>query len=1026
MAQLGGTVQVLGGEEQGGRGAAPRAHHPQIEPLRICHQRAVVQTAVRTRRAKVAAQGRGLAAQRQGLEQVLVACCAVNAQQVALSAHRHRCGKGSVGALGVQHQNSAAAAGDHGGVGRAIDQGPQLGGDEELHLLQRVASARCALHIAGRHGVAQCGTADAAERNHIPFGKHTRHDQRADLGDAGACGTRQRQCVLRRQVDTAQRQAALADIEQVQRDAQGFCALAEDAAAQHQGRRLGGVHRDRARHLHLRCAQQRGLMVHQVQVHTQVIDLQFERIGQTQHQVHATDRAGHGQPLGVGVSGLAIEDGQAKLHIAHAQALGIGVDFAGFELAVAIGVRAVRAQTDKAAQARAAYAEHLGLHLAAIGQDHVLGAALQAHGACELEEVADVQVHRCADPHQLPGCTCHVQGDGLAGPRHHLEGVGAGREVNHLGVGIKIGSHATDQVDVHRQVVCRNRHIGHADKSHAGGHRFEGRPLQATGSSRYGAGQHQPKAHPIHHHADGVRARTIYARKGMQVLSTKAQRVDVECSAIGQRHCAGRLLKAQVAHHREEAIDLHIQVARGAHQRALAALEVQGFDCGAAIGQLGAGGDGHGHGRAVVHHRAVAAQVDFQLQTLGHNFHQGQAHFGGCGRSGRQAQPTARRACALCCRFLVQGNAQVQTGQLKARCRGVDRLVEQVAVVVGVEAVRTIQAHKRVELVATNDPAMRADRATRGDTDVFEAGGERKAAVHRQEVGRLHRHAGAVDLVLAEISGIEVHAQRVGVGPAVRGDGQRIGRRTRDHLKAQSRGVVAVEHRQELQQAAGVAKAEQARAFAKVALHAARLDQAVAARQARLQLRGQPDVQGAGAGQDQRARDLQPVILVVAFTAQLQGQALAVAYGLLAFDAHHTRCVQATKGACGVIAAAVHDAQATARRHHQVADGAQAIGHQQRRAGVGHQVHRHIGAQVHAARIGTDQALERQHRAGARVVHAQGNLASAGGAHLCIHAQAVAVDHQADGPAFAAVQTQAGADAGDREAAAVGQTHAAR
>ena len=381
----------------------------------------------------------------------------------------------------------------------------------------------------------------------------------------------------------------------------------------------------------------------------------------------------------------------------------------------------------------------------------------------------------------------------------------------------------------------------------------------------------------------------------MQVLAAEGQGVDVELGAIGQRDRTGCLFKAQIAREREEAVDLDLEVARGAHQRALRTFVVQRLDLGRhAVGHLAAGGDVERNG--VVDHRAVAAHIDLELEVFGANVHQRQAQLGGRGRGGRQAQPGARRQRAHLHRVLEQGQAQVQTGQLKARRAGVGHLAHQTAIVIAVEAVRAVEAHKGVQVVAADDPAVGRDRAALGDGDLPDTAREREAPVDRHKVGRLHRHAGVVELARAEVRRVEEGAQGVFIGLAVRGDAQRVGRRPLDHLKVQAHREVALELRAELEQAAAVVVAKQARARAKAPHHRAGLDQAVAARQARLHALGQLDVDHAAVGgrrrgaavfNRQRASDLQLVVLVVVLAAELQRQALVGGDGLVAHDTDH-------------------------------------------------------------------------------------------------------------------------------------------
>ena len=62
-------------------------------------------------------------------------------------------------------------------------------------------------------------------------------------------------------------------------------------------------------------------------------------------------------------------------------------------------------------------------------------------------------------------------------------------------------------------------------------------------------------------------------------------------------------------------------------------------------------------------------------------------------------------------RVLEQGQAQVQPGQFKAGSTRVGFLADQTAIVVAVEAVGAVQAHKGVQVIAADDPAVGRDRA---------------------------------------------------------------------------------------------------------------------------------------------------------------------------------------------------------------------------------------------------------------------------------------------------------------------------
>ena len=302
-------------------------------------------------------------------------------------------------------------------------------------------------------------------------------------------------------------------------------------------------------------------------------------------------------------------------------------------------------------------------------------------------------------------------------------------------------------------------------------------------------------------------------------------------------------------------------------------------------------------------------------------------------------------------RVLEQGQAQIQPGQFKAGSTRVGFLADQTAIAVAVKAVGTVEAHKGVQVIAADDPTVRRDRVTRGDSNLPDAAREREAPVDRHKVGGLHRHAGVVELALTEVRRIEEGAQNVFIGLAVRRNSQRVGRRAFDHLQAQTDFDLTVQRRCELKQAVAVVVAEEAGAQLKVAHHRAGLDQAVAARQARLQVFGQLDVDGTAFFNRQRAADLQLVVLVVVLAAELQRQALVGGDGLAAHDADQARRIAAAKGAGCVLTDRIDDAQALAGGNHHITCGAGAIAHGQRVTGRSDQIDRSIGREFDRALV---------------------------------------------------------------------------
>ncbi len=324
---------------------------------------------------------------------------------------------------------------------------------------------------------------------------------------------------------------------------------------------------------------------------------------------------------------------------------------------------------------------------------------------------------------------------------------------------------------------------------------------------------------------------------------------------------------------------------------------------------------------------------------------------------------------------------------------------------------------------------MGIDCAAFGHADVLKAGRQSEAAIHRQKVCRLYRHAGGVGLALTKVRRVEEIAQRVLVGRVVCRDAQRIGRWALDHLQAQTHFglTVLVDDGGQLQQQAAIVKPKQAGARTKMAHHRAGLNQAVAAGQAWLQPLGQLNVDGTACRHIQRARHLQLVVLVVVLTADLQRQALVGGNGLVALDADHARRIAAPESARSVCAIWIDDAQAVACYHHHITQAAHTLAHGQRRAVHSHQIHRLIGSQIHAALVGTHHAFDGQHRGAICMGHAQRHLPILQRTHLCIgcNRQAIACNGQRNVATIGADQTQAAADAAHRQAAAVGQTHAA-
>ena len=116
------------------------------------------------------------------------------------------------------------------------------------------------------------------------------------------------------------------------------------------------------------------------------IDRQIEgadhQFGRQAQKIDLANAGGQGHPAVARlVCILRAHQGQAELDITHAQANRLRVDLVAVDLAVVVGVGAIRAQAHKACQARAAHGQCLHLHrgLVLVGQLDGLGASLEAH-----------------------------------------------------------------------------------------------------------------------------------------------------------------------------------------------------------------------------------------------------------------------------------------------------------------------------------------------------------------------------------------------------------------------------------------------------------------------------------------------------------------------------------------------------------------------------------------------------------------------------------------------------------------------
>ena len=649
-------------------------------------------------------------------------------------------------------------------------------------------------------------------------------------------------------------------------------------------------------------------------------------------------------------------------------------------------------------------------------------AALDAHRTLQFNKAAQAQFHRGRGTHQHTLLATHGQGLGLVGAHDDVDLVLWVTKVDHLAVGAQAFGHATDQVQVHRQVTDLHGEAFHTDQLNAARRGRQSDPIHARHRvlAGFGRSQQQRKVGVFQRQADGivvgqrrvgagVPIRATHAHKGVQVGATKGQGIGQHLAAVGQQHFACALFKTDVARDGEILVHRDLDVARSTHQGARAALEVQRPCLVHTAGHF-AGLDGQ-RLVAVVHHGvAVGAHVDGHQQRVGLGLHQRQADFGGRLRDRIQADPAAQATGLGRVRsglLQVQGQTDVQTGQLKACGAGVGALVAQVAVMVRVQAVRAVQAHKGMQVVTTDQPAPGVDRAAVaavGQLDVVDqAVGNLEDAIHRQELAAGERHAHAVGLAVLKVIGIKEHAQGVGIGFAVGRNADHIRHRALDHLQTQGLGALL-----QFEHGGTIVVTEQAFGLAQMTGHGARSDQSELVTQLRHEVaavwvaeRRQHHIECGLVGKGQSARDLQLVVSAFWGATDAQAQGLSRSQRLVAFDAQHAmgRACGAANRACSQVAVCVHHTQALVRH-----DADQAVAAQHRRvefvhavgrlqtdfACIGRHVRLHPNAreralclQQHAALArGTDRSAlgHRQHgaRLGIVLTSGQGDVAAFG------------------------------------------------
>ena len=571
----------------------------------------------------------------------------------------------------------------------------------------------------------------------------------------------------------------------------------------------------------------RGKARHQVDVNAQVTHLDLDVAGQSHQRVHRAHTGCERRPAGIGIVGEAVfpavvgaEQREAEVDIPHPQTDRVRIDFVVRHHTIVVEVGAIGADADKPAEVGAANAEQVGGHTGAIGQHHILSPAFQTHRTRQLEEIADTQLAGGGGAHQHAIAAWH--GQRTLGARAGDDVDRTGAEIDDLGIAL-VRTRALHQVEVHGQVGDFERQIRHPDDRNALGTGGQGGPAETFRAflTRQRGREHQAEIGVLQSQAHGTTAvggigpcvdlgvnaisvgvdpiRTAHTGKRVQILAAKGQGVGPHLRAVGQRQFTGALLETHAARNVEELVHRQREVARGSNQRAGRAFEIQ-WD---RWSPRGAGTDGHDEGRAgVIHHTAIAAGIDVHRHVAGLRLNEGQAEFLGMLGRGVNADPVARAGAGghgiqtgrgrrrL---LLVQGEPDIHPGQLKPGCRAVDRLVAQTAVMVRVESIGSVQTHEGLEVVTSDHPAT-GGRRTGGqplvrDGHGLQIAGDAEHPVNRQEIMTRQRHAHrVVRPPLAEVRGVEEHAQLVGIRFRVRANAHGIGDRALQGRHRQAAG----------------------------------------------------------------------------------------------------------------------------------------------------------------------------------------------------------------------------------------------
>ncbi len=275
----------------------------------------------------------------------------------------------------------------------------------------------------------------------------------------------------------------------------------------------------------------------------------------------------------------------------------------------------------------------------------------------------------------LTAIDVHLGAAGALGEGQHTHGLGTDRQAQqrvHAGAGLRLCRQGHAAIDVHLQILHRHGQAIDADeRGKRGGGLQTGvfvRCIVAVGHQRQReVGLPERDAERIAVGCVGAVddtvavavdvVRTADAGKGVDVVATQGDPIDLDTAAVGQHHAAGGFLEREVAFDAEESEHVEIQMGRQFQRFTRRTIQAQIQRAGRTGGDLQRVG-------GVIHHGTVAGRlVDRHLDVAGGD---GQTLDTGKRRAvgaALQAGPFARRVVAVG----EQGQRELDTAQFQTQ-----------------------------------------------------------------------------------------------------------------------------------------------------------------------------------------------------------------------------------------------------------------------------------------------------------------------------------------------------------------------